>query len=154
MIACRCFASSAVAPFSRRNPQYPVDPTFHCSFLRGRISMYSDNCCMQERQGWRREVSGKSSRSMLPDQSLLAIDHDDHFHGSSKTSRQEDYCGSPTRASYEGQPFWFGHSALAFVQQLLRGRRGMATLGVRSSPLGSLMSLQGVHTCGHRSGVA
>lgn len=117
--------------------------------------MYSDNYydSMQERQGWRREVSGKSSRSMLPDQSLL-IDHDDHFHGSSMTSRQEDYYGSPTRASYEGQPFWFGHSALAFVQQLLRGRRGMATLGVRSSPLGSLMSLQGVHTCGHRSGVA
>lgn len=50
--------------------------------------------------------------------------------------------------------FWFGHSALAFVQQLLRGRRGMATLGVRSSPLGSLKLLQGVHTCGHRSGVA
>lgn len=49
--------------------------------------MYSDNCydSMQERQGWRREVSGKSSRSMLPDQSLPAIDHDDHFHGSSKT---------------------------------------------------------------------
>lgn len=107
MIACGCCASSAAAPSSRRDSQYPVDPTFHCSFLLRRISMYSDNCydSMQERQGWRREVSGKSSRSMLPDQSLPAIDHDDHFHGSSKTSRQEDYCGSPTRASYEGQPF-------------------------------------------------
>lgn len=63
--------------------------------------MYSDNCydSMQERQGWRREVSGKLPRSMLPDQSLLAIDH---FHGSSKTSR---HYGFPTRASYEGQPF-------------------------------------------------
>lgn len=54
--------------------------------------MYSDNCydSMQERQGWRREVSGKLSKCMSPDQSLLAINHDDHVYGSSNVARHQD----------------------------------------------------------------
>lgn len=57
--------------------------------------------------------------------------------------------GPPTHTSYEGQLFfWFGHSALAFVRQLCVAGGAWLPWVCACRPLGSLKSLQGVHTCG------